>query len=87
MFHHDPLHSDRFLDGMAHEVLARWRQMGGRARRVELAAERRELEVLPAPAPGDADPTPAPAGSAPPEHPVVVGSVTPRRAAPRSTGC
>jgi phosphoribosyl 1,2-cyclic phosphodiesterase len=79
MFHHDPLHSDRFLDGMAHEVLARWRQMGGRARRVELAAERRELEVLPAPAPGDADPTPAPAGSAPPEHPVVVGSVTPRR--------
>ena len=49
MFHHDPLHSDRFLDAMAHDALTRWHQLGGRARRVELAAERRELEVLPAP--------------------------------------
>jgi phosphoribosyl 1,2-cyclic phosphodiesterase len=49
MFHHDPLHSDHFLDAMAHESLSRWHEMGGRASRVELAAERRELEVLPAP--------------------------------------
>ena len=80
MFHHDPLHSDRFLDAMAHEVLARWHHMGGRARRVELAAERRELEVVPdRPASVSGDPVPAGSGGTPPDHPVVVGSVTPRR--------
>jgi phosphoribosyl 1,2-cyclic phosphodiesterase len=85
MFHHDPLHSDRFLDGMAHEVLARWHHMGGRARRVEMAAERRELEVLPnrataaAGEPAPESPAPAGAGGTPPYHPVVVGSATPRR--------
>ncbi len=79
MFHHDPLHSDRFLDAMAHEVLARWHHMGGRARRVELAAERRELEVVPERLPAPSDPAPAGTGATPPDHPVVVGSVTPRR--------
>lgn len=84
MFHHDPLHSDRFLDAMAHEALARWHQMGGRARRVELAAERRELEVMPSgPADrngsADAQAGQGTNGATPPDHPVVVGSTTPRR--------
>jgi phosphoribosyl 1,2-cyclic phosphodiesterase len=48
MFHHDPLHSDRFLDALGHDVTTRWHELGGRAARIELAAERRELEVLPA---------------------------------------
>lgn len=80
MFHHDPLHSDRFLDAMAHEVLARWHHMGGRARRVELAAERRELEVFPdRAASACGDPGPAGPGATPPDSPVVVASATPPR--------
>ncbi|HET9719922.1 MAG TPA: MBL fold metallo-hydrolase [Solirubrobacteraceae bacterium] len=80
LFHHDPLHSDRFLDAMGHEVLARWHHMGGRAHRVELAAERRELEVLPHPAlPAAGDPAGGPNGAIPSDHPVAVGSPAPRR--------
>ncbi len=45
LFHHDPLHSDEFLDGLCAEVTARWRELGGRADQVELATERRELQT------------------------------------------
>jgi phosphoribosyl 1,2-cyclic phosphodiesterase len=45
LFHHDPLHSDDFLDGMAGDVTARWQQLGGRPDQVELATERREMVV------------------------------------------
>jgi phosphoribosyl 1,2-cyclic phosphodiesterase len=45
LFHHDPLHSDDFLDAFAGEVGMRWRDMGGRPECVELATERRELEI------------------------------------------
>lgn len=47
LFHHDPLHSDAFLDRVAGQVDARWAALGGRAEQVELATERREL-VMPA---------------------------------------
>jgi phosphoribosyl 1,2-cyclic phosphodiesterase len=45
LFHHDPLHSDEFLDGIGDEVADRWAALGGHPQAVELAAERMELEV------------------------------------------
>ena len=51
LFHHDPLHSDEFLDGISLDAKARWVKAGGQADQIELAAERRELEVTPAPTP------------------------------------
>jgi phosphoribosyl 1,2-cyclic phosphodiesterase len=80
LFHHDPLHSDRFLDAMGHEVLARWQDMGGRAHRIELAAERRELEVLPRPPLAVGGETAAVSHAAiPSAHPVAAGSASPPR--------
>ncbi len=43
LFHHDPLHTDDFLDTFAGEVADRWQELGGEPAAVELAAERREL--------------------------------------------
>jgi phosphoribosyl 1,2-cyclic phosphodiesterase len=48
MFHHDPLHSDEFLDELAREAVRRWAEMGGSAEQILFAAERDELEVEPA---------------------------------------
>jgi phosphoribosyl 1,2-cyclic phosphodiesterase len=45
LFHHDPLHSDAFLDDFARRIRRRWRELGGRPTQVELARERRELDV------------------------------------------
>jgi phosphoribosyl 1,2-cyclic phosphodiesterase len=45
LFHHDPLHSDDFLDALAADARTRWEAAGGRADEIELAAERRELAV------------------------------------------
>jgi phosphoribosyl 1,2-cyclic phosphodiesterase len=45
LFHHDPLHSDDFLDTLAGEATARWEDLGGRPDHVELATERREFEL------------------------------------------
>ncbi len=45
MFHHEPLHSDDFLDALAGRAAARWKELGGRPDRVELATERREIEL------------------------------------------
>ncbi len=45
LFHHDPLHSDDFLDALSGEATARWQDMGGRPDQVELATERREFEL------------------------------------------
>jgi phosphoribosyl 1,2-cyclic phosphodiesterase len=47
LFHHDPLHSDDFLDGLRGDITARWQEFGRDPDRVELATERRELEVSP----------------------------------------
>ncbi len=51
LFHHDPLHSDEDLDNLAGEVATRWDELGGAPEQVELATERRELAVSPAPTP------------------------------------
>jgi phosphoribosyl 1,2-cyclic phosphodiesterase len=45
LFHHDPLHTDDFLDGFRDTALERWEAVGGRADRLELAAERTELAL------------------------------------------
>jgi phosphoribosyl 1,2-cyclic phosphodiesterase len=45
LFHHDPLHSDDFLDDLAGEVKTRWLDLGGSPDQIELAVERREIEL------------------------------------------
>jgi phosphoribosyl 1,2-cyclic phosphodiesterase len=45
LFHHDPLHSDDFLDAFAEKVSERWEQQGGERGRIELASERAEMVV------------------------------------------
>jgi phosphoribosyl 1,2-cyclic phosphodiesterase len=45
LFHHDPLHSDDFLDTFAGTAVERWREIGGNPDQVELAVERREIDV------------------------------------------
>jgi phosphoribosyl 1,2-cyclic phosphodiesterase len=47
LFHHDPLHSDDFLDSLCGDVSERWSELGGRPEQVELATERREIEIAP----------------------------------------
>ena len=49
LFHHDPLHSDEFLDSFFDDITARWQSLGGVPEQVEFAAERHEL-MLAAPA-------------------------------------
>jgi phosphoribosyl 1,2-cyclic phosphodiesterase len=43
LFHHDPLHSDEFLDALGRDVESRWQELGGSRDQVELASERREI--------------------------------------------
>jgi phosphoribosyl 1,2-cyclic phosphodiesterase len=45
LFHHDPRHSDAFLDDLAGDAIARWEAAGGRAGAVQLASERLQLAV------------------------------------------
>jgi phosphoribosyl 1,2-cyclic phosphodiesterase len=45
LFHHDPMHSDDYLDAFSGTALQRWGELGGAADALELAVERRELEV------------------------------------------
>ena len=45
LFHHDPLHSDDFLDAFAGTATERWCDLGGAAERLELAVERREIDL------------------------------------------
>jgi phosphoribosyl 1,2-cyclic phosphodiesterase len=45
LFHHDPMHSDDFLDSFAGDACAQWVELGGRPDQVELATERREIEL------------------------------------------
>jgi len=46
LFHHDPLHSDEFLDALRDDVIERWCELGGRPEQIELARETRELTVV-----------------------------------------
>jgi phosphoribosyl 1,2-cyclic phosphodiesterase len=45
LFHHDPLHSDDFLDNFGHQANDAWENLGGDTTQVELAAERREIVI------------------------------------------
>ena len=45
MFHHDPLHSDDFLDELYREARDRWRALGGEPAGLEMAAERAEIDL------------------------------------------
>jgi ribonuclease BN (tRNA processing enzyme) len=47
LFHHDPLHSDEFLDAMGEEVASGWAARGGDPSVIELATERLERVVRP----------------------------------------
>jgi hypothetical protein len=39
------MHSDDFLDTLADDVSAQWQELGGSEDRVDIAAERRELQL------------------------------------------
>ena len=45
LFHHDPLHSDDYLDAFYGAALTRWGELGGAAEALEMGVERRELTV------------------------------------------
>jgi phosphoribosyl 1,2-cyclic phosphodiesterase len=45
LFHHDPLHSDDYLDGLYREARERWGAGGGGPGAIEMAAERAEFEI------------------------------------------
>ena len=45
LFHHDPLHSDDFLDVLAGHAAVQWGAMGGGSGQLELATERREIAL------------------------------------------
>jgi phosphoribosyl 1,2-cyclic phosphodiesterase len=45
MFHHDPMHSDDFLDDFYREARDRWRAIGGDPAGLEMAAERAEIDL------------------------------------------
>ena len=45
LFHHDPMHSDDFLDSLSGEIDIAWQKLGGADGRVELAAERHETVI------------------------------------------
>ncbi len=63
LFHHDPLHSDDFLDSFHGRAIGGWEELGGRAAQIEMASERRELEIE---APRRASATPPRVAPAPP---------------------
>ena len=50
LFHHDPLHSDDYLDALYDGVAGQWRALGGDPAAIEMATERCELQVGSAPA-------------------------------------
>jgi phosphoribosyl 1,2-cyclic phosphodiesterase len=54
LFHHDPLHSDDFLDSFQGSASQAWGEMGGDPELIELASERREVEISPSTAPVEA---------------------------------
>ena len=51
MFHHDPLHSDEYLDQLGATARAAWTELGGDATQLELGMEGAELDVGPAAVP------------------------------------
>jgi ribonuclease BN (tRNA processing enzyme) len=47
LFHHDPLHSDEFLDGFGATARRAWQDLGRDATQLELGMEGAELSVGP----------------------------------------
>ena len=47
LFHHDPLHSDGFLDSFQGTASQAWGEMGGDPEMIELASERLEVDISP----------------------------------------
>jgi phosphoribosyl 1,2-cyclic phosphodiesterase len=45
LFHHDPMHSDDFLDRLHAEARMRWQELGGEPDAIEMAIERGETEL------------------------------------------
>ena len=45
LFHHDPLHTDDWLDSFSGTACERWSALGGDPAKLELAVERREVEL------------------------------------------
>ncbi len=45
LFHHDPLHTDGFLDDLHRVARSRWGEMGGDPSQIAMAAERAELSL------------------------------------------
>jgi ribonuclease BN (tRNA processing enzyme) len=50
LFHHDPLHSDDFLDAFYGKAIECWQGLGGDPATIEMAAERREVDLSEVPA-------------------------------------
>jgi hypothetical protein len=48
LFHHDPLHTDDFLDNLHGTARRRWEEMGADPTEIEMGAEGAEFEVQPA---------------------------------------
>jgi ribonuclease BN (tRNA processing enzyme) len=45
LFHHDPMHSDDYLDAFFGTACAQWEGLGGDPRRIEMGVERHEIEL------------------------------------------
>lgn len=45
LFHHDPLHTDAFLDDLHADAVACWEELGGEPGAIEIARERDEIDV------------------------------------------
>jgi ribonuclease BN (tRNA processing enzyme) len=60
LFHHDPLHTDSFLDDLHVQAREQWAALGGDPAQIEIAREREELTIGPATA------VPAPASEGTP---------------------
>jgi phosphoribosyl 1,2-cyclic phosphodiesterase len=50
LFHHDPMHTDDFLDAFHGSAIDRWDALGGDPAILEMGVERREIDLAPAPA-------------------------------------
>jgi phosphoribosyl 1,2-cyclic phosphodiesterase len=47
LFHHDPLHSDDLMDAFFGTATEGWQDLGGRPSDLEMAVERREIDLAP----------------------------------------
>jgi phosphoribosyl 1,2-cyclic phosphodiesterase len=48
LFHHDPMHTDDFLDAFHGAAVSGWQALGGDPTSIEMGVERQEIELAPA---------------------------------------